>query len=100
MIVKSESLFSGLIVNDQRAQCWIGFKNLNQFKAKIAFILSGLRHAVTFDDIFVSRTAKQFTIIQSRQRISFGQTCDLRVLMFGGNDDVISLREGILKAGY
>ena len=87
-----------MIVDDQRAKRGITFENLGQFKSEIALELTGLGHAVTPDNILVRGTADEFAVIQSRQRITFREARDLRVLMVGGDDNVIRQVERIVEA--
>ncbi len=98
VVVKGEGFFSRLVINDQAAKCGVGFKNPYQRKTQPAFILPHLRCLIAFDNICPQRAAEQFTVIISGERVALWNARDLRILMIGGDDDVICCVENLKKA--
>ena len=91
MIVESESFLCCLIVDDQRSKCRIRGEDCFKFKTETSLEHPRLGKPITFDDLFTVRAAKQFAVIQRRQRITLWHTRDLSILMIGRDDDVIRL---------
>src|SRR6266487_4731428 len=94
MIVKSESLFCGLIVDNNWTELRIRLKHCNEIVSKPTLELAWFGNTVTPNDVFVLGTTDQFSIIQSSQWIALWHACDLSILMIGGDEDVICIVEG------
>ena len=99
MIVECEGFFRGLIVDHERPKSRIRFKDRHQIKSQAAFILAGFGKTIAFDYIFIFRATEQIAIILCRQRISFRQPRDLRILVIGRDENIIGLIKRILQEG-
>src|SRR5688572_15000469 len=98
MIIKSKSLLCGLIIDHDRPQRWVCFKNCDKIESEPTFELIWLCDSIAPDDILAFWAANQLAIIKRCERIPFRQSSDLRVLMVGGDENVIRLVERRHKA--
>src|SRR3990172_4984876 len=93
MVIESEGLLGRLIVDDDRAKRWIGLKDCNKIESQPAIEISWPGDVVAPDDILLRRAADQLAVIQGGERITFRQARDLRILVVGGDEDVIRVVE-------
>src|SRR5512142_2993467 len=67
MIVKSESLFRSLVVDDERSQPGIGLEDCHEVIAQPSVECPRLCGTVAPDDVFALRAADQLAVVQRCQ---------------------------------
>ena len=97
MVVEGEGLLRRAVIDGQRPKRGIGGEGLHQFESQPPLEHARLGDAVTPKNISVGRTTDQLAVVDRRQRVTLGDAWDLRVLVIGGDENVIRLVEDILK---